>query len=394
LDADCLVELELYHGNIAYMGTSALADLLLHPASKLHWLGLEENYLDDDTISSLCNAIITNKSSSLKQLSFGNILGNDVTVESWGAISKVLSHPKNCSIEELWLFNNEICDAGLALFGYALSNNTSLKYLNLNRIRSHHRITSTGGWKRFSKCLSSNHSALETLELSDCGLDDADLAVIVSAMKYNTRLKSMNLSYNSITTNGLIGFFRPLQTWKTLQLEFLNLRRNKIIVDELTDDDRSVFCVAMCGTTDIHSTHCSNHVFHTIILDEDDPWNIEDSDWNKCIHESLMLNKHPNKVEVARRKILKYHIYDEWDTSMFWDMHESVLPTALEWIGRDRQGFSAMYDVIREHPMLLDIMVNANAVPSKWNCEERTSWVAGQCCVEVELRGENNIMGR
>jgi hypothetical protein len=64
----------------------------------------------------------------------------------------------------------------------------------------------------------------------------------------------------------------------------------------------------------------------------------------------LEMNKQSNKSEVARKKILR-----TVNIHTFVHMRESMLPFAIEWVGRDDLGFSLMYFVVQELPTLLDI---------------------------------------
>ncbi len=64
------------------------------------------------------------------------------------------------------------------------------------------------------------------------------------------------------------------------------------------------------------------------------------------------MNDNENKVEVAREKILNSHFTGEAvDIGVFARMPEALLPHAIEWIGRDRLGFSLMYQFVAGNPL-------------------------------------------
>jgi hypothetical protein len=57
---------------------------------------------------------------------------------------------------------------------------------------------------------------------------------------------------------------------------------------------------------------------------------------------SLVKNKNPNKVEVAREKILETHFTGKHsDIQAFATITVTVLPNAMEWIGRERENLES-----------------------------------------------------
>ena len=76
------------------------------------------------------------------------------------------------------------------------------------------------------------------------------------------------------------------------------------------------------------------------------------------------MNTNPNKAKVAHQKILDHHLSDEHaDMSVFAGMLGPVLPHAIEWVGQDNDGLSAMYNLVRCLPTLFD-------VNNRMSCEE------------------------
>jgi hypothetical protein len=63
-----------------------------------------------------------------------------------------------------------------------------------------------------------------------------------------------------------------------------------------------------------------------------------------------------DKAEVARQKILKYHFSGgKKDIQVFARMPENHMPFAIAWIGRNKLGYSVMFDFVSSFPALFDI---------------------------------------
>jgi hypothetical protein len=70
----------------------------------------------------------------------------------------------------------------------------------------------------------------------------------------------------------------------------------------------------------------------------------------------LGMNSNPDKSKVAREKILKCHFFGgNTGIHTLACMHESVLPYAIEWMGRDAHGYSAIFDFVKSFPNLFDV---------------------------------------
>ena len=64
-----------------------------------------------------------------------------------------------------------------------------------------------------------------------------------------------------------------------------------------------------------------------------------------------------NKALVARQKIMEQHFSGsklESNVRVFARIPFSVLPTAVEWIGRDNLGYSLMFCFVQSIPALLE----------------------------------------
>ena len=67
------------------------------------------------------------------------------------------------------------------------------------------------------------------------------------------------------------------------------------------------------------------------------------------------MNEHKNKSEVARWKILRYHLLVDKAVKIdeFVNMEMRVLPFAMAWMGRDNKGHSVLYCILRSLPSIL-----------------------------------------
>ena len=105
----------------------------------------------------------------------------------------------------------------------------------------------------------------------------------------------------------------------------------------------------LCDKTNITSVYNSNHTLnvfeYTCSNGPDRP---------KELYSLLELNENKDKAEVVREKMLTSRVINE-DTvgREFGSVPVSVFPSLIEWIGRDRLGFSAMHCLVQCFPSLL-----------------------------------------
>ena len=214
----------------------------------------------------------------------------------------------SCSLQRLSLHSNRINDEDISYLGRALVNNkTTLKYLNLCESDG---IT-TGGWREFSNCLRSPNCVLEELNIRHCYIDDDSAAVIISALTGNSHLKQLYM----LSDTGGIEFTGTV--WRVL--------------------DR-----VLCDTTSIDSiAFSSNHTIHTIDICS------EDEGAPDHIVSLLEMNNNASNAESSRRKILTHWFFEGKFTLELALLPNNVLPFGLEWVGRDRFGYSTMHNVMR-----------------------------------------------
>jgi len=198
-------------------------------------------------------------------------------------------------------------------------------------------------------------SSLEELNLHSCRIDDDGVAMIMNALEENVSIKRLSLQSNHITSRGLITIFNSLLNCE-ISVESMILVDNSINFEELTEEDWRVLSRALCDKSSISSICSSNHKLFLLVLHKRTPKNWLDEVWSG-IKSLLSMNENPNKAEVARQKFLEYHSSDEHaGVSVFEGMPDTVLPNALEWVGRSRdiRTFSIMFNVVQGFPTLFE----------------------------------------
>ncbi len=115
---------------------------------------------------------------------------------------------------------------------------------------------------------------------------------------------------------------------------------------------------ALCDVSSINKTFSSNHTLHELVVSQELSLQEEiydDKPLPNDISSLLDMNKIEDKAQVARKKILKYHFTEEGkDVHVFARMPLPTMPVAIEWISRDQNEFSLMYEVLRSVPALFE----------------------------------------
>ena len=303
-------------------GVKESSNLLKKPASSICRLHLEKNSLNDDHITILGNGVIGNK--NLTSISFGE--NPSITAVGCERLSHLFVYPE-CALQTFQLGCTDLDDEGVTFLGNALTINKSIKSVSLT---GNDAITLVG-LQGLLQCMRNPDSSLEDLTLSNCGINDEGVAVIMEKVAQSVSLKRLDLSCNVwITSTGLLTIIDALFNCE-LYLEHIFLNGNHGIV--------------LCDKSSINNTFYSNHTLQSIIY----IW--PERFWENLDY-LLNMNENENKVEVAREKILNSHFTGEAvDIGVFARMPEALLPHAIEWIGRDRLGFSLMYQFVGGYPL-------------------------------------------
>jgi 23S rRNA pseudoU1915 N3-methylase RlmH len=187
----------------------------------LQKLDLSYNMIEQDGMLSLINALKVNTSLISLNLTGNQIFKEEIcyAIGDKGAIALADALKVNTSLQTLEIYQNDIKDDGIIAIADALTENSTLHTLDI----SNSNISSTG-FKHMINMLKINNTlinldigsnythneqmgsiiakvlevnnSLTTLVLNDCGLEYCDIINILTALKGNTTLHTINLSNN------------------------------------------------------------------------------------------------------------------------------------------------------------------------------------------------------
>jgi hypothetical protein len=129
------------------------------------------------------------------------------------------------------------------------------------------------------------------------------------------------------------------------------------------------FSGVLCDTSSIEATYFSHHALQGIEIGFCNPGSI--TGWSTVrarddIKSLLSMNNNDDKTQVARQKIIEHHFSGRGtDVRLFACMPETMIPFALEWMGRDNLGFARVYGLVRGLPALFDSCSSRNAAAKK-----------------------------
>ena len=352
-------------------GWKIFSSFLSGSKCKLEKIILDRADVSDDSTATLGDALAMNE--TLKCLDFSD---NYITSSGWRDISNCLLAPSS-TISELNLgYESNINDEVALIFFSALANNTTLEKLQL--FADH--ITSDG-WVLCFRQLIDSRSALVDIgfgfDIDDEGVEALSTLV---AGHMNT-VSSINLWGNSsISASGWSLFANILVPSSTSKLKTLKLGdsrhritrsypiTNYVITDLVTalaagnatlevlnlhgvdDDDvdsaMEALLTVLCDATSVDSVCRSNHTLYKFVC-------YRHTDYPSELVSLLELNEDTDKAQVVRTKLLTYFFSNVDNVGPeFGRMSTTILPNAMEWIGRDRLGYSAMFEFCRSVPAL------------------------------------------
>jgi len=345
-------------------------------------LDIGYNYIEDDGLLMLTN-IGSLKSLDIRNMRFSSPRG-------WQSFIIALQR-RGTQLVRLDLSYNCICNESVADLGNLLGSMSSLKTLKMDCLvcpNDSDDITSQG-WVTFFRSLQDSNLDLTRFDF-DNNLDNVGMELLIQLVTSMTSMKHLRLIHYSATPVGWQPLTDYLQSPNfALKVLYLNgstinddtvvafasaLAHNRTLkflsLDDCTDDDGNDLITnrgwdavsnIICNKTSIMDTYNSNHTLQFL----------GERDLPDDLTSYLELNKNKHKVEVPRQKILQTHFSGSADDSSniqeFLDMDLNVMPAAIEWIGRDLCGLSAMYNLTRRLPDLFD----SSAKKKKLNAAKR-----------------------
>jgi hypothetical protein len=318
---------------------------------QIHTLDLKFGKISSGGIAILCNTLAKyNRTMQSLNLSDMKEINPSFTTSTCFSLSMVLSHPMN-SLKTLLLTEFCLGDVGISFLGAALSVNNTLQLIDL----SNNPSITLKGWQAFSSCLRNPQSALKELDISGCNIDVQSAATVATSLAENSSVKTLDMSGDHIGPAGVVTFFHIVLKGKSV-LEELVLDPDSIDIFEITEGEFRGFLRALCDESTIDRTYTSNHTFHTCeyLFDKLEPHPFPSVLDEIC--PLLDLNRNADKVEVARLKILDSHFYGgSTGINSLASLHKTMLPHAIEWMGRDELGYAAMFEFVQRSPILFDV---------------------------------------
>jgi len=256
----------------------------------------------------------------LEELRFnGNFIGSN----EYTALSTLL-RCTTTQLQKLDLRRSEIDDEGIEALVNTLNNGNSLQDLNL----SFNQLITLNGWKKVATLLEMPYCKLERLDMMGHNIGDEGVLAFVNALVNNSTLKTLNLEHNDITVESLAPFSKLL-----------------------------------CDTSSVNKTYMSNHTLEAIRVEGRLP---------DIAAASLKLNG-SRGYKVAMIKITSYHSH--FNMEPFFELEIKVLPLMVKWFTNagvhclafdrnkvSRMKLSALYDFIKEFPMLYIEPVTRNEI--------------------------------
>ena len=213
-----LRELHLLGAQMGKEGFNNLAAMLLNPSCSLSTLCLNSD-IDDEMAIILSSGLKEN--GTLTELD----LCTRLTATGWQAIFSPLKSA-TCMINTLNLGCNHISDTALPSLVSVLSNNNTIKVLQLSMMQN-----SNAFLQAMIQFLQSPSCMIQSMDLSYNSFDDEKIESLTNALANNCRLKKLNLWCNRcVTPAGWHTLFQLLQH-PSCELESLDIRAN-----DLTDE--------------------------------------------------------------------------------------------------------------------------------------------------------------
>ena len=203
------------------------------------------------------------------------------------------------------------------------------------------------------------HHSLEELRLHENRIGNTGCEAIITLLSdKNSSLHTLGLNNNRIGNEGGISIANSLVNNKVL--------RNLFMYDHPTDQGTwDAFARILCNKSSINSIYSSNHTLEKIVFTHQ---------ISSELDSLLDLNEGTNKINVAIKKILKYHPNIDMEPLFEWNMEGEgerdlkALPYVVAWFNRaeeavegdeeggsyniDERKLTAIYQFARAMPLL------------------------------------------
>ncbi len=224
--------LNLGENFVSDQGVSHLCDALKHVNCELTQLDLMSNAITDQGVSHLCDAL-KHVNCKLTKL---DLTQNNITDQGVSHLCDALKDV-NCKLTELSLSSTDITDQGVSQLCYALKDvNFNLTALDL----TNNNITDQGV-SHLCSALKHINCKLTELDLVSNAITDHGVLHLCDALNHvNCNLTKLYLSYNNITDQGVTHLCDALKDVDSCKLNELHLQGNNI-----TDQGVACLCDAL-----------------------------------------------------------------------------------------------------------------------------------------------------
>lgn len=288
------------------------------------------------------------------------------------------------SLECIRMTNSNIAEEDIVTIITALSLHPQLQELDL-----HGNVLRENGCVAMSTLLRCSVSQLEMLNISNTGLVDEEIEVLVSALTKWNSLKALYIGHNPLVTvrgwESLATILEdPNSNLKTLSVTNSNiddqtaiklarvLAKNNMLEALNMGDNPSITAShgwsalsnILCDISSVNATFLSNHTL--CLMDACIETNLGTA-WFVDI-DMLRCNRSRDKRRVATIKILKHH--EDFDMKPFFEWEFKVLPLVISWLERassydmryarldlpdtniEGRKLSSIYQFVRDMPVL------------------------------------------
>ena len=340
-----------------------------HEGQPLHSLSLALSKCKDSQLEHIfIETVATNDEQvglffdSLKQISsllticFRNSFIGKVGCKSF---AKLLNNP-SAKIENIELGCNSIDDECASILSKALSRTKSLREVTVlsdSFLYEDDGITTfqtVAGWRDFVTIIAHPMCLIEHLYLTDAAIGNEVAIILGNALAVNKSIKLLHLGRDNWGISGCTINEEGAVVIASALADNTTLEQLRMPINGGTDRFYDVLSNVLWDKSSIDNTFNSNHTLCKLVL-----YLSEGIHPSNAIEQLVEMNQNENKSEVAHQKILQHHFL-EGNANMhaFARLPETSMPVALEWIGRNRDGRTLMYNFAQEFPTLFDITLS------------------------------------
>ena len=359
--------------------------------SSVEYLTLTNNSINDQGLISFGHMMKNNTTLRNLNLASIKIISDGWQPDGWQPLFSTLCSSKS-TLKRLNLSNNSLNDAAVGTLARWLGTNTTLEHLNLHGCNG----INPNGWIYFFRTLRNSNTVLKDLIVDNCiDIRDDVVPTLVSSLSSIRSLDSLGMGGglwhitseghgwqtlatllqnqncmltkldirekpNTFDDDALVAFADALRNNSTLCELNLSYNNNPAVSTwaALTD--------ALCDKTSIETLYSSNHTLQKVVDEEDGQVNpdchIDGHSYHfpKDLRSVLQINRCGTIAHAAREKIIRYHMLkgNDVNVKVFLEMEQNEMPSAISWLGRNDIGLSVLFKLSKSLPDLFESKMN------------------------------------